>query len=166
VIHERILGLLRKQARAWGGDVSVVPRVVYGAIRSAESTAERFYEAPFTDGLGSFWSSKVIVISERNSDWAGIVHEMGHCFAAPKNPDDYNREYDFFGWEWALVRALELPETCWRQQNKNYVVGEENGDSNDFGVLSLREQTRILEARLGVAKKLGLVRGSRPIAIR
>lgn len=158
---------LRTIACKWGGSIVQVTAEEYDALREHDHPS-RLNDAPFSShSLGVIHSEKKIVYAEdtrgaasKSPPWYEFVHEMGHVFACTSIPS-MSKEYDFFGWEYAMALKFDAVKE-WVDGNKDYSVGE--GD--DLSTLSPAEVQKILEERLSVAVSLGLVVNGQPIAIR
>lgn len=101
---------------------------------------------------------------------AEIIHEMGHVFASKVAPDECN-EYDFFGWEIAMVKHIGLPLKDWIYEQSNYAVSEDPLDEKSFAVelrdLSGRTLDLLILERLHTAQKNGLIsEHDEPLCIR
>lgn len=79
-----------------------------------------FFDAPFTAGLGIHWPYREIV-GVPETGWPGILHEAGHLVATDGRLDTTN-ELVFLGWEWAVMRHLDLPEPEFLRSNKDYGI--------------------------------------------
>lgn len=81
-----------------------------------------FYEAPFTRGLGVRWSAKEIHdYRPTRRHWAEILHEAGHLVATDLSPNK-SEEYDFLGWELAVIKKLGLSMQQWYDNNREYSI--------------------------------------------
>lgn len=116
-----------------------------------------FYEAPFTgNDLGICWKSLKIVYAEK-ANWAEVTHEIGHTFACLDNPEVAN-EWDFFGWEIALVKFLGLDLATWIESNKHYEVNEPGTKSTvSLGSLTHKQKEQVIEEALRDSTKAGLI---------
>lgn len=96
---------------------------------------------------------------------AGVIHELGHVFACHDLPKD-SEEFDFFGWEWALAREVDMLDE-WLKSIDSYTLPASAGDfTEDFGTLSPEEQSDVIEERVQHAQRLGLVNDDKPVCIR
>lgn len=148
-------------ARSWGGDVVQVSEDEWLEIQERKD----FYDAPFSRNyVGIVWTSKRIVYAG-SVPWTDISHEMGHVFATNKKPDKSD-EWVFFGWEVALVRVIRARRDDWLKANRDYSLPEMKGlgvwAGEDLGTLSLAKQNQVLEERVRVAERLGLVVDGKP----
>ena len=162
---------LKMLAHKWGGSIVQVSEEEYEALRFAQdfepngtlrhsSHPSRLSDAPFSSHLlGVIYSEKKIVYAE-GPPWYEFIHEMGHVFAST-SISSMSKEYDFFGWEYAMARSLKAVKE-WLIGNKDYSVGE--GD--DLSAVSPKEVRKILKERLSVAVSLGLVVNGEPVALR
>lgn len=116
--------------------------------------------APFTTDLGIQWSHKELYYV-RYDQWAEIIHELGHLLATTATPMKA-KEYEFFGWELALVKYIGGSFDHWLETNNEYSVNE--GD--DLGRLNPVELYKLLAERLEVAQTAGLLINGIPQAIR
>jgi hypothetical protein len=122
---------------------------------------ERLQEAPFTSFIGINWTTKELFYTRENQ-WVEGIHELGHLIASSKKPRD-SKEWDFFGWEIALVHHLGLPLELWIAGNQDYGVD----DGHELGGLTSIQLHRMLAERLEAAVAGGLVHaGGMPLAIR
>lgn len=150
---------LRELCRQWGGDLVEITEAQYEAL--VREGTDEFQPAPFTDkNLGVDYINKIVYYA--NKPWYSILHEMGHVFASREEPNRATNEYDFFGWELAVVKLIGANVDEWVRGNCDYVV---TGDV-DLGSLSLDGVAKILEEIEGLARDRGLTVDGRPVAIR
>jgi hypothetical protein len=161
-----IVGRLRGLCQSWGGTLVEVPEAKLDEIEKRELDRNRrdFYPAPFANDLGVFWRRKRIVYTTVPADrsYAELVHEMGHTFACTKNPEDSD-EFDFFGWEYAVIRYVGGSTALWAHTNRFYSV--ENG-GRELGSLSEIEVYNLVQERVAHARTLGILNGYTPLAVR
>ena len=120
-----------------------------------DSMCNGYFEAPFTSAHGLNWDRKIVYVVRGREEVGSIIHEMGHVFATQVGPEDRQcREWDFFGWEYAIARQIGATRT-WSRHNGNYNTGEGGGD--EWAVLSTRRRRRLLADRIGHAKKIGAI---------
>jgi hypothetical protein len=162
---------LRALARRWGGDLVEVSEKEWDRLKETRVShhgpgTRSFHEAPFTGrDLGVHWPSRR-VIYHGEVQWVEVIHEMGHAFATPKDPDSTD-ELDFFGWEYSLVKAIGASEYEWVTHNKDYgVYGVDEKVQGEFGDLSPKQQTELLKKLVAKGKELGIIdsRG-RPLSV-
>jgi hypothetical protein len=69
---------------------------------------------------------------------------------------------DFFGWEYVLARHIGLPIRTWLSSNSEYGVESERelSDPNN------KEICHMLHGRVQTARKAGIVKNFKPLAIR
>ncbi len=170
---------LKALARKWGGSIVKVTEEEYDALQLSQSLdksgnlrhsfdPEYLKDAPFSSfPLGVIYSEKKVVYAADtrgktpvDPPWYEFIHEMGHVFACNEVPSK-SKEYDFFGWEYAMALKFKAVEE-WIAGNKDYSVA----DGDDLSTLSPKEVQEILEERLSAATSLGLVVDGEPVAIR
>jgi len=120
-------------------------------------------EAPFASScLGIVWKTKRLYYT-RDALWPEVIHELGHLLAS-RMPPRSSSEYEFFGWELALVHHLGASVDRWLASNKHYGVNNEK----ELGALSPLELHTMLAERLMTAKGAGLIDTSdgHPLVIR
>jgi hypothetical protein len=152
-------------AKAWGGRVRIISTDEYDKISDSDSSA--FCEAPFSSyRLGVRWTAKEIICT-RPYIWTEIVHEMGHVFAC-NDPPQRSHEYDFFGWEYALVRRIGGSVSDWVANNKDYGIFQEIAGVyiGEFSDASPKIREYLLDERVRHARMQGIIVGDQPIAIR
>lgn len=164
---------LKDLAQSWGGDVREISQDGFDALKeSARNKAfPAFFDSPFTSyDLGIIWTEKKVVYTEKarlsgKMMWGHILHEMGHVFASTEEPDRGN-EFDFFGWEYAVVHHLQLDEVNWDKAQQDYCIEYSPGCSGvyymDYGQICRPgapavHRTLFLAERLQEARKLGLL---------
>jgi hypothetical protein len=153
---------LQRVAHRLGGNVVAVSEERYDALH--------IFEAPFTSyRLGIDWIKRVVYFvwdtdGHTRLCWGDIIHEMGHVFACKKNPDNSD-EYDFFGWEWALMKQIGGNEDQWNESQKHYQIGIQVNGSwfNEWGSLTPKQRRHVLKDRLEKAKALGLIDSRRKV---
>lgn len=149
---------LRRLARKWGGDLVGVNQKEWDRLKEERLTdrTRPFHEAPFSSNdLGVHWPSRRVIYSGK-VEWVEVIHEMGHVFATTENPEHVD-EYDFFGWEYALVKLIGASIDEWVKHNKDYGVTE-NGYS-EFGDLSPGKRDELLKQCVAKGKELGIIDG-------
>lgn len=120
-----------------------------------------FSEAPFSHlDLGIVWEAREAYYLQYRQ-WPDIIHELGHLMATTKSPR-LSVEWDFFGWEIALVHHIGAPVGKWLRANKDY--GVNNGE--ELGTLEPAALQAMLAERLKTAEAAGLVIGGVPQAVR
>lgn len=136
------------------------------------------------DNLGIFHSEKSI-IHNGSVHWAVLIHEMGHVFAAENDPAQKRvEEYDFLGWECALVRQVKASMKEWKEHNDDYELNNPVAGYKEFAPGSLaksfikkdevvpfkwlsdKEKNMVIRERVAHAKKIGLIVDNKPISIR
>lgn len=158
---------LSQLAHSWGGSLLNVSKEEMSQFVKF-SRRLGFYEAPFVAGkLGSFPAKKVVVYTDEDwCEWPNLIHEMGHVFASKKDIP-FQDEYEFFGWEYAVVRLIGCPVDHWRECNADYVISVDGTISHEVGSLSDAEWEDFLEKRLIAAKSYGIVnRAGLPVSMR
>lgn len=124
-------------------------------------------KAPFSLGWAVLWHKKTALYRdiESSDEAAAGIHELGHILACLTHPDDNaTMEIDFLGWEYSIAMELGIVEP-WLLSMRDYGVNCPGG-FNNFGDYSKSEQRNILAEHLRIAKKSGLIRYGRAIAIR
>jgi len=147
---------LRRLARKWGGDLVKVGDKEWGAIKEERLTnrTHPFYEANFTHlDLGVHWPTRRIIYRGEVL-WAEVIHEMGHTFATENDPDSTD-EWEWFGWEYALVQLIGGNVEEWVKHNKDYQISEHGGDL--FGDLRPRTREKVLAERVAHGKEIGII---------
>ncbi len=151
---ERCIAALKALASKWGGSVQEVDEDTFDEIEDLEL-------APFTGArLGVVYATKTVYYCG-DVPWVDLVHEMGHVFACNETPEG-SQEWDFFGWEYAIVRKLRGVK-LWVRSNSGYII---NKDGDTFGELSRSERQATLRERVAHAHSTGLLKNGEPQAIR
>jgi hypothetical protein len=159
--------LLAAYCKKWGGRLTRLSEerfdTRFDAIHGPPNRS--WYDAPFTGGrLGVLWRKKEIIYAG-DEPWPGILHEMGHVFAAKRNPSLAD-EYNFLGWEHVMAHVVGDVK-YWREHNANYGVTDSDGDPTDFSLLEEKEFQWLMDAREKLATERGLLDSKRnPQAIR
>lgn len=118
-------------------------------------------EAPFTSYLGIDWKGKGLYYT-RDDQWVEMVHELGHLLASSVEPRK-STEWDFFGWEVAVIHHLGLSLDRWLAGNRDY--GVDGG--HELGGLTSIQLHKMLAERMDRAVACGLVDPEGvPLAIR
>lgn len=139
---------LKKIANSWG-----VLRETSSSVFGDYLYKKNFFKAPFTEDLiGILWPKEIIYSGAVH--WASIIHEMGHAFATDELPP-HSKEWNFFGWEYAVVKLIKAPIKEWLKENKYYVI-EKNGIRN-LGDLSYEEQLNYCDNEFKIAQEKGLI---------
>jgi hypothetical protein len=149
------LAKLRELTRSWGGGIVEVP------FRDPLWNRESISAAPFCFKLGVDYKEKTIFMVE-GAELGSIIHEMGHIFASRWCPAE-SAEYNFFGWEFMVAVKLGLVDE-WLDTTGDYTVG--GNKTVEFCEMTIDEQSDLIEERVQHARKIGLVVGEEPIAIR
>lgn len=125
-----------------------------------------FSDAPFTDGMGVYWRSKILVYTDQTK-WYELVHDLGHLLASNDTPDQ-STEYDFLGWEMRLTMTLDATKGLkdWRDGNNAYMVELDDTGLIEIGDLSDQQFKRLVDDRIAAAKATGLIRNNRVIVLR
>lgn len=123
-------------------------------------------DCPFAPGsLGTSWEDKTIFYSTK--DVVGAIHEAGHVFAdaTKASYEDEDSEYDFLGWEFAMIKELGLTLEDWLRESGDYIVA---GPSNYIaaGQLPPEHFLIVVEERIKKATDLGLIVDGRPVSLR
>jgi hypothetical protein len=87
-----------------------------------------------------------------------IIHELGHLIV---NRDTTSPEFDFMGWEFAVAQKYNILEE-WLLGSKDYTVDD---DGTEFGSLTPKESSELLEERLKRAVELGYIVNGEPIGM-
>lgn len=152
------LAKLRELARSWGGGIVEVLR------EDPLWDSDKVDGAPFSHKLGVDYEHKTIYVID-GAELGGLIHEMGHVFACASSPYKSD-EYEFFGWEFMVAVKLDLVLE-WLEQTKDYAAGGEGmANIEDFGDMTIDEQSDLIEERVQHARLIGIVVGEEPIAIR
>lgn len=147
----RELAALKKFAKKLGGQLVLKPKLP-GEM-----------QAPFASNVGLDYAKKIVYFTGMKTPAGHVVHEMGHVFACDQHPDEMPYEWDFFGWEYAVVLYLKLDAKSWFKSQDDYIVDD---NSTSFGSLTILQRKAVLEERLTMAKKMKLVKNNRPVSIR
>lgn len=143
------IDVLRTWARRHGGDIVRVAPKDFAHVKQLPS----FSDAPFSSNdIGVHWRSARVVYAGATL-WTEFVHELGHCFASRVGIDD-QFEFDFLGWEVALVRELGLDYDAWRHENRYYAVTKQG---KEFGDLNRNQQDQLVEERIRHGQAIGIV---------
>jgi hypothetical protein len=157
------LEILKALAASWGGVLREVSKEEFRAIESANGfeLVNKFARAPFTSELlGINFHTKEVIFAGQVGE-SSIIHEMGHVFATEQEPR-YGTEWDFFGWEFVLARHIGLPVKTWLKGNSDYVVDDEQ----EISSLKDKEICQMLHERVRFARKAGIVKNFKPLAVR
>lgn len=139
-----MINKLTKIANNWG-----ILRETPSYIFNDYGYKKQFFKAPFTEDLiGILWPKEIIYSGAVH--WASIIHEMGHAFATDELPP-HSKEWNFFGWEYAVVKLIKAPIKEWLKENKYYAI-EKNGIRN-LGDLSYEEQLNYCDNEFKIAQK-------------
>jgi len=158
---------MARLCRRWGGRMRLfhTSTAFYDYIDENDGASE----APFAGaaGIGFNWEKKEILAFDCAvvGRIGGLIHEMGHIFASPSDPDGRHppQEFDFFGWEISVAKMLGVFD-AWSASNGNYVITESGTTWAQCGAV---ERKCIVEERTDVARRIGLLdRWMRPVAIR
>lgn len=156
------IGRLRRLARRWGGDVV--------ELGQWDGFPQGVAPAPFTAWLAIDYEMKLVYVrSPCNEATVGeAIHEMGHIFASTVGPYA-SKEYDFFGWEYAVARQLRLVRV-WCEGAFDYSVPSDDDGrwpNTEFGRLRPDQREALLQERLQAARAKGLLtRCGKAVAIR
>jgi hypothetical protein len=145
---------LRSYCRRWGGDLVKITPAQYERISAPTKKFKRFYESQFSaHDLGIEWLTRRLYYSHRVGppDWVEVIHEMGHLFATPDNPNESD-EYTFFGWEYQLAARVGDVET-WVAGNREYQVPR----NREFGGLTPRARAAVIRRQIKVGQRLGIL---------
>lgn len=149
---------LALKAIEWNGELIKDPSLGVG-------TSADLNHAPFSQFFSvDYLRCKVYYdpdVFQYSSETAGIIHEMGHVFACHDSPLQ-SEEFDFLGWEWVLAREVGLLSE-WCASMRNYSL---NSQGDDFGNISIDDQTELIESRVAHACELGLIVDDEPVCIR
>jgi len=131
------------------------------ACRSAweEWKAQGLKEAPFASFLGIVPATRTIVGCEK-TPWPNILHESGHLLAAAEVLGPKDREADWLGWEWAVMRHLGLSRREFLFENRDYCINWTGayGHRDTLGDLLPHEETdAFFRECLLTAQRLGVV---------
>lgn len=110
-----------------------------------------FEQAPFCQYVGIVWASKELYYTKK-THWAEIIHELGHLVACPKPPKG-SIEWDFFGWEIALMYYIQGDFSEWVKNNKEYAVL----DGSELCALNPVELHLMIAERLQHGQSVGLI---------
>lgn len=126
-----------------------------------EMTKDRgLREAPFTTYLGCIPDERAIV-GRHHHHWASLIHEAGHLLCEPTVLDRKAQEIEWFGWEWAVVQYLDLPQDEFLKSNRDYGIDWHTPDGEHYreevGNLRAGEVEQFFGQKVETAKKLGLV---------
>ena len=121
------------------------------------------FSCPFSSyKMAILWKTKTVV-HDGEVQWADLIHELGHIFAAKGPPDDCGKETDWLGWEVGMVKWLKAPMRPWINSNKEY----ETGEHGLLGYMKTSERDVYLRELFSLAKQDGLIsRRGVPQAIR
>jgi hypothetical protein len=175
-----IIEKLRGLAQKWGGELVELSRDDFDTRfggKDSQTVPKGLSQAPFSShDLGICWSKKQVIFGQP-AEWHEIVHEMGHIFACKQRPYK-SKEWNFFGWEYALALYVggRAAAKEWTAANKDYGISDfkfRDGQlvlkhgSWDFGGCTPEQREDILAERLAFAKNKGLVaEDGTPLAIR
>lgn len=119
---------LRMYCCLWGGDLVVLDKSKFAKLflcnepyyhrMYVRRDNDQFDTAPAAEWHGVHWSSKRVFVAEDEGHANGIIHEMGHVFAAIDKPD-YADEYTFLGFEIRLAASIGQYRQ-WSRGNYDY----------------------------------------------
>jgi hypothetical protein len=149
---EKLLDFLREQG------ITVVHHEEYHWRHKVEG----FQEAPFTSAdLGICWDH--FELHYRGTvPWPAVLHEAAHMLATHDKPNE-SKEWQFFGWEIAVVNYLRLDLEEFHWNNRDYAIDyQDAGDGNYYGeVQDIPYDSPVfhsfLASRVSFAKSCGLV---------
>lgn len=125
------------------------------------TSAREYNAAPFDNYLGINWDKKIVYYVD-DVQWPAIIHELGHLLATKKRPWECV-EFDFFGWELAVVSEIGGSIDRWLESNHEYGVG----DYEELGSLGTMRLFATLNERLVNAQKLGIIdEDGYPVSVR
>ena len=124
---------------------------------------QNIQHAPFASHIGIIWNTKELFYVS-DAQWPAMVHELGHLIATKDFPVHGKcNEFDFFGWEIALVREIGAPIDAWLKDNEEYGV-EGSQTIKDLSVLQFH---KVCVERLERALELGILNEAcYPLAVR
>lgn len=121
--------------------------------------------APFCDGIGVYWSRKLIVHRETGFTCAGLIHEMGHVFACKQSPNHRDcDETDFLGWEISLAQRMGVKDSWMREmgsygvhtwEDGSLAVDDEIGDFSEIKQLTNKQRQQLFLSAVAHSQKLG-----------
>ncbi len=163
MITKSEINKLKRKIESWGGELIIQER-------------NNFHLpcAPFNSNLGlNFRGKKIYIYNLDKVSFGDVIHEMGHCFATKSLPNK-SEEWNFFGWEYALVKNLRLSIKKWIENNSAYMVQYKylpnilnSKNLFDFGDLNKNIRSSLLKERVAYAKKIKIVnKNNEAIAIR
>jgi len=148
-----VVVLCRKFAKQLGGDIVVVDKL------TARFSEANVFPCPFAySTMAVDWHEKTVIVAQdlKADNIYGLIHEMGHVFASNKTPN-WAKEFDFFGWEYAVATKLGLLFQ-WSHGTKDYSIAvTATKCSKEWGELDAVEQDRTIRERLAHAVKTKLI---------
>jgi hypothetical protein len=158
--HDQQLHALGRICRRLGGRLKVISSREFFALLDTDDI-----ELPHTAGsryeYGIHWERKIVYAVRGTRHIGYIIHEAGHVFADPHQPDDKKcDEWAWLGWEIAVAHRIGA-WGAWSRQNGNYHIGEGIdggiGKDKDWYDLSVKAKRAIIDDRLAHAKKIGII---------
>jgi hypothetical protein len=89
-----------------------------------------FSHSPFTGGIGISLSRMEIHHTKGLEDFAALIHEAGHLIADSKPPECSDE--DFFGWEIAVAKMLEISMDEFYRMNREYGISWDGAGDGEF----------------------------------
>ena len=91
-------------------------------------------EAPFTSGIAVDWTEATIHIDDSRGErpWPHLLHEAGHLLWEENRNPDHWRDTDFFGWEFSVVKQLNLPMSQFYKSNTDYGISFRSPTTEKF----------------------------------
>jgi hypothetical protein len=152
---------LSRVCRRFSGQLAVISQHAFDSL--FDQPFDHMYgnkelsESPTTTAHGLWWRKKIIYAVRGRENVNGIIHEMGHVFAAPHHPDcacSACHEWDWLGWEIVLARQIgAMP--MWSYHNADYGVGE--GGLYSWGRLTPKRRRIVVADRIAHARKAGFL---------
>lgn len=122
----RILDRLLKQHTGWGGGVQFIPTTTF----RTQYLHAGISVCPFWSDVAICYQSKTLYWIDPTGtdlDWVfrvcGLIHEMGHLWAAPHSPTKPGlQEFDFWGFEYLLAQQCGISLEEWVEGNGDYAI--------------------------------------------
>lgn len=151
-----LMQALQDWAAPHGARLVKMPKEAFPALEA--KAPQGYQDAPFTNLLGQNWAEKELFYHDP-CQWPEAIHELGHMLACT-DPPRRSDEWQFFGWEIAMVHHIGAPLDHWIASNQDYAVGKEAppGCSHlEVGSLNPVELHHMMAERLQCALTLGLL---------
>jgi hypothetical protein len=156
VSNARAVDALIDIAASWKGSIRFVSKDEFWDLTNNQDGWCTPYP-PDNDGHALHYETKQIVVVRHLVNAGALIHEMGHVFADPFDPD-HAEEWAWFGWEVCLAHMVNC-YPIWSRSTREYYVEypPENGATWGWGSLRARQKMKIITNRIETAIEAGIV---------